>query len=92
VPAGRSRGSGEIIRNPSLKSERNVRARLTALHEEVAGADQVAHYAVADPNRARGLQAVVIRPSVGTKGPSMSVKFEGKPPFCLGSLAPTVAA
>jgi hypothetical protein len=48
---GRLIGSCDVVRNPSLKSERNVRRRLTALQGEVAGADQMAHYAVADPNR-----------------------------------------
>jgi hypothetical protein len=43
-------GSCEIVSNPGFKSERSVRRRLTALQGEVAGADQVAHYAVADPN------------------------------------------
>ncbi len=40
-----------IVVNPGLKSDRDHRRRLTALQREVAGADQVAHYAVADPNR-----------------------------------------
>ena len=43
--------SGEIVVNPGLKSDRDHRRRLTALQGEVAGADQVAHYAFADPNR-----------------------------------------
>jgi hypothetical protein len=44
---GRSIGSRDHVRNPSLKSERNVRRRLTALQGEVAGADQMADRAVA---------------------------------------------
>jgi hypothetical protein len=40
-------GSCEIVRNPSLKSDRD-RRRLTALQGEVAVADQTAHLAVAD--------------------------------------------
>jgi hypothetical protein len=48
---GRLIGSCDVVRNPSLKSERNVSRRLTALQGEVAGADQMAHRAVADPNR-----------------------------------------
>ena len=43
--------SCEIVSNPGLKSERNVGRRLPAFQGEVAGADQMAHYAVADPNR-----------------------------------------
>jgi hypothetical protein len=41
-------GPGEIVRNPSLKSDRD--RRLTALQGEVAVADQMVHFAVADPN------------------------------------------
>jgi len=48
---GRLIGSGEIVRNPSLKSDRDRRRRVTALQGEIAGADQMAHRAVADPNR-----------------------------------------
>ena len=47
---GRWIGSGGLLRNPSLKSDR-YRRRLTALQGEVAVADQMAHLAVADPNR-----------------------------------------
>ena len=43
--------SGEIVVNPSLKSDRYCCRRLTALQGEVAGADQTAHLVVADPNR-----------------------------------------
>ena len=43
-------GSCEIVVNPSLKSDRD-RRRVTALQGEVAVADQMAHLAVADPNR-----------------------------------------
>ena len=39
------------VRNPSLKSDRDRRRRLTALQGEIAVADQTAHLAVADPNR-----------------------------------------
>jgi hypothetical protein len=49
--SARLTGSGDIVANPGLKSDRDHRRRLTALQGEVAGADQVAHYAVADPNR-----------------------------------------
>ena len=48
---GRLIGSCDVVRNPSLKGERNVRRRLTALQGEVAGADQMAHYAFVNPNR-----------------------------------------
>ena len=44
-------GSGEIVRNPSLKSDRDRPRHFTALQGEVAVADQMAHLAVADPNR-----------------------------------------
>jgi len=44
-------GSVEIVRNPSLKSDRDCRRRLTALQGEVAVADQTAYLVVADPNR-----------------------------------------
>jgi hypothetical protein len=43
--------SSDIVVNPGLKGDRDRRCRLTALQREVAGADQMAHYAVADPNR-----------------------------------------
>ena len=62
---GRLIGSCDVVRNPSLKSERNVRRRLTALHREVAGADQVAHYAVVDPNRQAPPRAVRLHPLGG---------------------------
>jgi len=35
-------GSGEIVRNPSLKSDRDRRRHLTALQGEVSAADQTA--------------------------------------------------
>ena len=41
----------DVVRNPSLQSKRNVLCRLTAIQGEVAGADQMAHNAVADPQR-----------------------------------------
>ena len=44
-------GSREVVRNPSLKSDRDRRRHVTALQGEVAGADQMAHLVVADPNR-----------------------------------------
>ncbi len=44
-------GSGEIVVDPSFESDRDRRRRVTALRGEVAGADQMAHLAVADPNR-----------------------------------------
>jgi len=44
-------GSGEIVRNPSLKGDRDRSRHLPALQGEVAVADQTAHFAVADPNR-----------------------------------------
>jgi len=44
-------GSGDIVVNPSLKSDRDRRCRLTTLQGEVAVTDQTAHLAVADPNR-----------------------------------------
>jgi hypothetical protein len=40
-------GSCDAVRNPSLKSDRDV----TALQREVAGADQMADRAVVNPNR-----------------------------------------
>ena len=51
LSARRLIGSGEIVRNPSLKSDRDRRRRLTALQGEVAVADQTADLVVADPNR-----------------------------------------
>ena len=44
-------GSGEIVVDPSLKSDRDRGRRLTALQGQVAAADQTAHLAVANPNR-----------------------------------------
>jgi hypothetical protein len=41
----------EIVRNPSLKSDRDCCRRLTALQGEVAVADQTAHLVLADPHR-----------------------------------------
>jgi len=46
-------GSDEIVRNPSLKSDRDRRRHLTALQGQVAGADQTAHLAVARTVRHR---------------------------------------
>ena len=64
---GRLIGSCDVVRNPSLKSDRDRRRLLTALQGEVAGADQMAHIAVADPNRQApqphaGPCAVVLHP------------------------------
>ncbi len=47
---GRLIGSCDVVRNPSFKSDRDRRRRLTALQGEVAGADQMAYLAVANPN------------------------------------------
>jgi hypothetical protein len=46
-----SQHSGDIVVNPGLKSDRDRGRCLTALQREVAGADQMAHRAVTDPNR-----------------------------------------
>jgi hypothetical protein len=43
--------SGDIVVNPGLKSDRDRRRCPTALQGKVAGADQMAHRAVVDPNR-----------------------------------------
>jgi hypothetical protein len=43
-------GSGDIVVNPSLQSDRDRRRLLTALQGEVAGADQMTHLTVAYPN------------------------------------------
>jgi hypothetical protein len=48
---GRLIGSCDIVRNPRLKSDRDRSRRRPALQGEVAGADQMAHRAVADSNR-----------------------------------------
>ena len=58
--------------NPGLKSGRNVQRRLSALQGEVTCADQVTHYAVADPNRQApqphsGPRAVRLHP-LGSRG------------------------
>ena len=42
--------SGDVVVNPGLKSDRDRSRSLPALQGEVAGADQMAHRAVADPN------------------------------------------
>jgi hypothetical protein len=47
----RASSSCDAVRNPSLKSARDRCRGLPALQREVAGADQMAHRAVADPNR-----------------------------------------
>ena len=47
----RSISLGKIVVNPSVKREPNVRGRLTALQGKVAGADQMAHQVLVDPNR-----------------------------------------
>jgi hypothetical protein len=64
--------SGEIVVNPGLKSTRDRSRLLPALQREVAGAYQVAHYAVADPNRQApqphsGPRAVRLHP-LGSRG------------------------
>jgi hypothetical protein len=51
APPARLTGSGDIVVNPGLKGDRDGRGLFSALQREVAGADQVAHLAVADPNR-----------------------------------------
>jgi hypothetical protein len=43
--------SGEVVVNPGLKSDRDRGRCLTALQGKVAGADQMAHRAVVNPNR-----------------------------------------
>ncbi len=79
---GRLIGSGEIVRNPSLKSDRDRPRHLTALQGEVAGADQMGHLAVADPDRqapqapcapARGAPAAAWRPPT-----DKSMRFSAK--------------
>jgi hypothetical protein len=64
--------SGDVIVNPGLKSDRDHRRRLTALQGEVAGADQMAHYAVADPNRQA--PQTLFRPARGAPGYSPDVR------------------
>ncbi len=74
-------GSGEIVRNPSLKRDRDRRRRFTALQAEIAGADQVAHRAVADPNRQSpqphaGPRAVRLHPLGGRRPETRYERFD----------------
>jgi hypothetical protein len=53
-------GLGDIVVNPGLKSDRDRRGLFSALQGEVAGADQMADLAVANPNR-QAPQAIRLR-------------------------------
>ncbi len=73
-------GSGEIVRNPRLKSDRDRPRHLTALQGEIAGADQVAHRAVADPNRQApqphaGSRAVRLHPLGGRRAETRYIRW-----------------
>jgi hypothetical protein len=50
VPTRLAACSGDIVANSGLKSARDRSRRLPPLQREVAGADQMAHLAVTDPN------------------------------------------
>ncbi len=78
---GRLIGSGEIVRNPSLKSDRDRGRHPTTLQGEVAVADQMAHLAVADPNRQApqphaGLCAVRLHPLGGRRPETRYERFD----------------
>ena len=80
---GRLIGSGDVVRHPSLKSDRDRSRSVPALQGKVAGADQMAHRAVTDPNREAPQPqapppAVCLRPALLNSGISYNRTHDGR--------------